>query len=94
MRKLTRGIAAGALSAPLVLGLSGMAGAAEYTEHETSVGQEGVSTSQTQVQAPDDGSGKASYQQHEATAGEDGAQVSGTSSQAGGQGGLLDFLGL
>ncbi|MBK0869010.1 hypothetical protein INP57_19570 [Saccharopolyspora sp. HNM0986] len=84
MRNIHRGIAAGLLSAPLVLGLGGVATAADYQQYETHAGDEGVSTSQTSSSAQDSGNGRASYERTSAQAGEDGASVSGTASHNGG----------
>ena len=95
MRKLNRGIVAGLLSAPLVLGATGVAGAADYSEHQSSAGPQGAEVSQTQSHAPQQGQGQASYEQNGSTAGEDGAQSSGTHSNSGSHdndGGLLSTL--
>lgn len=93
MRKLNHGIVAGLLSAPLVLGMAGVAGAADYSEHQSTAGPQGAEVSQTQSHAPSQG--QASYEQNHSSAGKDGAQSSGTHSNSGSHednGGLLSIL--
>lgn len=95
MRKFNRGIAAAVLSAPLVLGMTGVAAADSFEQTESSVGPEGAWTSQVSANSDSDGDGRVSYEEHQAWAGPDGAGSSSTESSAGGQdtGGLLG-LGL
>lgn len=95
MRTLHRGIVAGLLSAPLVLGVSGVAGAADYNQHQSTAGPQGAEVSQTQSHAPGQGQGQASYEQNHSSAGKDGDQSSGTHSNTGSHednGGLLSIL--
>lgn len=54
MRKLHRGIAAGMLSVPLTIGISGAAGAADFQQNHAVVGPGGVTTSYTSVSSGHD----------------------------------------
>ncbi|WP_338600382.1 hypothetical protein [Saccharopolyspora sp. SCSIO 74807] len=94
MRKLNRGIAAGILSLPLVLGATGIAAADSFEQHNAAVGPDGAASNS--VQAGTDGSGGASYDQQQHVAGPDGAVSNGTSSSTGADDGLLGLgiLGL
>ncbi|WP_433872096.1 hypothetical protein [Saccharopolyspora sp. CA-218241] len=80
MRKITGGIAATALSAPLVLGATGVAAADEFEQSSSTVGPEGASTSHVVATADSDGDGQVSYQEHRGRAGPDGAGSSSTES--------------
>jgi hypothetical protein len=82
MRKLNYGIVAGLLSAPLLLGLSGVANAADYSEFGATVNDEGVTTSQT-TSSSDTSDGDVFYEHTESSASEDGASVSGVTGQTG-----------
>lgn len=85
MRKLNRGIAAAALSAPLVLGMTGVAAADSFEQSSSTVGPNGASTSQVQASADADGDGQVSYSEHQAWAGPEGAGSSSIESSAGSQ---------
>ncbi len=97
MRKFHRGIAAAAFSAPLVLGMTGVAAADEFEQSSSTAGPDGAATSQVSASADTNGDGTVSYTEEQAWAGPDGAGSSSTSSSAGGSddgsGGLLG-LGL
>jgi hypothetical protein len=105
MRKLNRGIAVGALSAPMIVALSGVAAAEDYSVHQTAVGPEVVSSSQspTQSQPGPVAGAPVIHEQPRVTVGEDGVQVSGVPEpgevhpegvQSSQDGGLLDFYKL
>lgn len=83
MRMLHRGLAAAALSAPLALGLSGVATADEFEHSESSTGPQGASTSHVQSRAGSNGDSSASYEKTCATAGPQGASSCSTESTAG-----------
>lgn len=82
-RNLHRGIAAAALSAPLVLGMTGVAAADEFEQTSNQAGPDGVGTSQTSASADANGDGQVSYEESHASAGPDGANSSSTESSAG-----------
>ena len=94
MRKLHRGIAAGTLALPLVLGATGVAAADSFQQGEAAVGPDGAASNAVSTNV--DGSGNASYDQKHAAAGPDGAASHDTSSTTGDHGGLLGLgiLGL
>lgn len=100
MRKLNRGIAAGLISAPLVLGFAGVAGAADFEGTQSVAGPEGVQSSQTTANADSNGDGRVSYEESHSVAGPDGAATQQTSSSSDSghsgdsDGGLLGILGL
>lgn len=101
MRKLNRGIAAGLLSAPLVLGFAGVASAADFDSSQSVAGPEGVQSSQTTANADSNGDGRVSYEESHSVAGPDGAATHQTGSSSdsgngdsGSDGGLLGILGL
>lgn len=87
MRKLHRGIAAGVLALPLVLGATGVAAADSFEQGNTAVGPGGAASNTVETSV--DGSGNASYGQQRAAAGPDGAASHDTSSTTGDHDGLL-----
>ncbi len=93
MRHLNRGIAAAALSAPLVLGMTGIAAADEFEQSSNQVGSEGASTSQVSANTGN-GNGQASFEESQSQAGPDGASSSSTESSAGGGHDSDGLLGL
>ncbi len=84
MRNLNRGIAAAALSVPLVLGMTGVAAADEFEQSSSSAGPDGASTSQVSASADANGDGQVSFEESQASAGPNGASSSSTESSAGG----------
>ncbi len=84
MRHLNRGIAAAALSAPLVLGMTGVAAADEFEQSSSQVGAEGASSSQVSSSTGANGNGQASFEESQAHAGPGGTSSSSTESSAGG----------
>lgn len=94
MRKLHRGIAAGTLALPLVLGATGVAAADSFQQGNTAAGPDGAASHTVSTNA--DGSGNASYDQKHTAAGPDGAASQDASSTTGDHDGLLGLgiLGL
>lgn len=84
MRKLNRGIAAGVLSLPLVLGVTGAAAADSLEQGNAAAGPDGAAANTVQTNA--DGSGNAFYEQQRAASHD-------TSSTTGDHDGLLGIFG-
>ncbi len=84
MRKFHRGIAAAAFSAPLVLGMTGVAAADEFEQSSSTVGPDGAATSQVSASADANGDGTVTFEEQQSAAGPNGAASSSTSSSAGG----------
>ncbi len=94
MRKLNRGIAAAALSAPLVLGMTGVAAADEFEQSSHQVGAEGASSSQVNSSTGANGTGQTSFEESQSQAGPNGASSSSTESSTGGEDESDGLLGL